>query len=33
VDVYTPTTGAIRSSTTDDIACWLIDTEYHKIPE
>jgi adenine-specific DNA-methyltransferase len=28
VDVYDPTTGAIRSSSTDDIACWFIDTEY-----
>jgi adenine-specific DNA-methyltransferase len=29
VDVYDPTTGAIRSSSTDDIACWFIDTEYN----
>jgi adenine-specific DNA-methyltransferase len=28
VDVYDPTTGEIRSSTTDDIACWFIDTNY-----
>ena len=28
VDVYDPTTGAIRSSSTDDIACWFIDTDY-----
>jgi len=28
VDVYDPTTGAIRSSSTDDIACWFIDTNY-----
>ncbi len=28
VDVYDPTTGQIRSHTTDDIACWLIDTNY-----
>ncbi len=28
VDVYDPTTGEIRSSTTDDIACWFIDTAY-----
>jgi 3-methyladenine DNA glycosylase AlkC len=28
VDVYDPTTGQIRSSTTDDIACWFIDTDY-----
>ena len=29
LDVYDPTTGAIRSNTTDDIACWFIDTEYN----
>jgi hypothetical protein len=29
VDVYDPTTGAIRSNTTDDIACWFIDTNYN----
>jgi adenine-specific DNA-methyltransferase len=28
VDVYDPTTGQIRSSSTDDIACWFIDTDY-----
>ena len=28
VDVYDPTTGEIRSSSTDDIACWFIDTDY-----
>src|SRR6266545_2416764 len=28
VDVYDPTTGGIRSSSTDDIACWFIDTDY-----
>ncbi len=28
VDVYDPTTGAIRSNSTDDIACWFIDTSY-----
>jgi adenine-specific DNA-methyltransferase len=28
VDVYDPTTGVIRSSTTDDIACWFLDTNY-----
>jgi adenine-specific DNA-methyltransferase len=28
VDVYDPTTGAIRSNKTDDIACWFIDTNY-----
>jgi adenine-specific DNA-methyltransferase len=30
VDVYDPTTGAIRSNSTDDIACWFIDTEYNE---
>ncbi|TVL98849.1 MAG: site-specific DNA-methyltransferase [Candidatus Brocadia sp. WS118] len=29
VDVYDPTTGAIRSSSTDDVACWFIDTDYN----
>jgi adenine-specific DNA-methyltransferase len=29
VDVYDPTTGAIRSASTDDIACWFIDTDYN----
>jgi adenine-specific DNA-methyltransferase len=29
LDVYDPTTGEIRSSTTDDIACWFIDTNYN----
>jgi adenine-specific DNA-methyltransferase len=29
VDVYDPTTGAIRNSSTDDIACWFIDTNYN----
>ncbi|HEY3395989.1 MAG TPA: hypothetical protein VGK58_25020 [Lacipirellulaceae bacterium] len=29
LDVYDPTTGEIRSSSTDDIACWFIDTEYN----
>ncbi len=28
LDVYDPTTGTVRSSTTDDIACWFIDTDY-----
>jgi len=28
VDVYDPTTGVVRASSTDDIACWFIDTEY-----
>ena len=29
LDIYDPTTGAIRSSSTDDIACWFIDTTYN----
>jgi adenine-specific DNA-methyltransferase len=29
VDVYDPTTGQIRSSSTDDIACWFIDMDYN----
>jgi adenine-specific DNA-methyltransferase len=29
LDVFDPTTGAIRSHTTDDIACWFIDTDYN----
>lgn len=29
LDVYDPTTGAIRESSTDDIACWFIDTNYN----
>lgn len=29
VDVYDPTTGQIRSASTDDIACWFIDTAYN----
>jgi adenine-specific DNA-methyltransferase len=28
VDVYDPTTGQIRNASTDDIACWFIDTDY-----
>jgi adenine-specific DNA-methyltransferase len=28
LDVYDPTTGTVRSSTTGDIACWFIDTDY-----
>ena len=28
VDVYNPTTGEIRSHSTDDIACWFVDTNY-----
>jgi len=30
VDVYDPTTGQFRSSSTDDIACWFIDTDYNE---
>ena len=30
VDVYDPTTGQIRSSSTDDIACWFLDTAYNE---
>lgn len=29
VDVYDPTTGELRSRSTDDIACWFIDTAYN----
>jgi adenine-specific DNA-methyltransferase len=29
LDVYDPTTQEIRSRTTDDIACWFIDTNYN----
>lgn len=29
VDVYDPTTGQIRNSSTDDIACWFLDTSYN----
>jgi adenine-specific DNA-methyltransferase len=29
LDVYDPTTGEIRSSSTNDIACWFIDTNYN----
>ncbi len=29
VDVYDPTTGQVRSSATDDIACWFLDTNYN----
>ena len=29
LDVYDPTTGFIRSNSTDDIACWFIDTDYN----
>jgi adenine-specific DNA-methyltransferase len=30
VDVYDPTSGQIRSNSTDDIACWFIDTSYNE---
>jgi adenine-specific DNA-methyltransferase len=30
VDVYDPTTGEVRSSSTDDIACWFVDTNYNE---
>lgn len=30
VDIYDPTTGEIRSNSTDDIACWFIDTDYNE---
>ncbi|HUP17287.1 MAG TPA: site-specific DNA-methyltransferase, partial [Acidimicrobiia bacterium] len=30
LDVYDPTTGEIRSNSTDDIACWFIDTDYNR---
>ena len=29
VDVYDPTTGLVRSNSTDDMACWFIDTNYN----
>jgi len=29
LDVYDPTTGQVRGSSTDDIACWFIDTNYN----
>jgi adenine-specific DNA-methyltransferase len=30
LDIYDPTTGEVRSSSTEDIACWFIDTDYDK---
>jgi len=30
VDVFDPTTGAVRTGDTDDIACWFIDTDYNE---
>jgi adenine-specific DNA-methyltransferase len=29
VDVFDPTTGEIRSSDPEDLACWFIGTDYH----
>jgi adenine-specific DNA-methyltransferase len=29
LDVYDPTTGQVRSNSTNDIACWFIDTNYN----
>lgn len=29
VDIFDPTTGEIRSSGTDDIACWFVDSDYN----
>jgi adenine-specific DNA-methyltransferase len=29
VDVYDPTTGQVRANSTEDIACWFIDTNYN----
>jgi adenine-specific DNA-methyltransferase len=29
LDIYDPTTGQIRSNSTDDIACWFVDTNYN----
>ena len=30
VDVFHPSTGEVRSSNTDQIACWFIDTDFHR---
>lgn len=30
LDIFDPTTGAIRPSSTDDIACWFLDTDYNE---
>ena len=30
VDVYDPTTQQVRSGSTDDIACWFVDTAYNE---
>ncbi|MEA3325788.1 MAG: hypothetical protein U9R53_00500, partial [Chloroflexota bacterium] len=29
VDIFDPTTGEIRSSTPNEIACWFIDDDYN----
>lgn len=29
VDIFDPTTGEIRSSSTDEIACWFVDSDYN----
>ena len=29
IEIYDPTTGQLRSSSTDEIACWFIDTNYN----
>ncbi|OHD74258.1 MAG: hypothetical protein A2177_15065 [Spirochaetes bacterium RBG_13_68_11] len=29
LDIYDPTTGVVRSHTTDEIACWFVDTDYN----
>jgi adenine-specific DNA-methyltransferase len=29
VDTYDPTSGQVKAHTTDDIACWFIDTNYN----
>ena len=30
IDIYDPTTGEIRSNSTEDIACWFVDTNYNR---
>src|SRR5205807_306981 len=30
LDVYDPTTGEVRPSSTNEIACWFIDTDYNE---
>jgi adenine-specific DNA-methyltransferase len=30
LDIYDPTTGQVRSSSTEEIACWFIDTNYNQ---